>query len=209
MFLVTEMPSVGTRGTTVSTMSTSPATPVCRPQHVVRGSDAVTRGPVMPLDRAARPGPGRLGRSARLRTGRVPGGDEGFTLVELLVVVGVLVTLVGIAIPAFSAQQERAWDAAVRAQLRAGTIALASYHAQNAAYDAEALDPSQGWGYEASPEVVAHWSGFSAESFCGRAWRRTEVDTVEDDLAAVAGERAQFAATPEGVFAVDASWTCP
>lgn len=135
--------------------------------------------------------------------------DEGFTLVELLVVVAVLVTLVGIAIPAFSAQQDRAWDAAVRAQLRAGTIALASYHAQNASYAAEALDPAEGWGYERSDIVVAHWSGFSDDGFCGRAWRRTDLDTDGDDLAEVADARVQFAATRDGVFAVEAPWSCP
>ena len=156
-----------------------------------------------------RPGATRWLRVPRDRTRRVRGSDEGFTLVELLVVVGVLVTLVGIAIPAFSAQQERAWDAAVRAQLRAGSIALASYQAQNGSYAAEALDPSEGWGYESSPTVVAYWSGFTADSYCGLAWRRTNLDKADDDLADVAADRAEFAVTPEGISAPTATGTCP
>jgi len=141
-----------------------------------------------------------------------PDGDDGFTLVELLVVVAVLVTLVGIAIPTFARQQDSAWDAAVRAQLRAGTIALASHHAQNGTYLGEAVTPGQGWGYESSSEVVAYWSDFSTDSYCGRAWRRTASDPVEDDLeslAAVAADRATFFATPNGVEPVEAGRTCP
>jgi prepilin-type N-terminal cleavage/methylation domain-containing protein len=178
--------------------------------HVVSGG-AITAhaGPVPSGPASTRPSATWRVLGSRVRARGVPGGDDGFTLVELLVVVAVLVTLVGIAIPAFSAQQERAWDAAVRAQLRAGTIALASYQAQNASYSAVALDPAAGWGYEPSSIVVAHWSGFSDDSYCGRAWRRTDLDTEGDDLAAVAGERVQFAATPDGIFAVTAPWSCP
>ena len=131
---------------------------------------------------------------------------------ELLVVVAVLVTLVGIAIPTFSRQQDGAWDAAVRAQLRAGTIALASYQAQNATYSVDAVTPLEGWGYEYSSEVVAYWSDFADDSFCGRAWRRTPGDPSDDDregLAAIAAARATFFATPEGVAKVEAGSTCP
>ena len=42
-------------------------------------------------------------------------GDEGFSLVELVVVVAVLAILSAVAIPAFQTVQERAKTAAVRA----------------------------------------------------------------------------------------------
>jgi prepilin-type N-terminal cleavage/methylation domain-containing protein len=185
-----------------------------RPGDVVRGVDAHWVAPAGGRDGRPAPGPSgrRADRRARLARRRVPGGDEAFTLVELLVVVAVLVTLVGIAIPTFARQQDSAWDAAVRAQLRAGTIALASHHAQNATYLPAAVDPSQGWGYEHSSEVVAYWSDFTDVSYCGRAWRRGADDPAIDDLdalAAVAATRATFFATPDGVEPVAEGRTCP
>jgi prepilin-type N-terminal cleavage/methylation domain-containing protein len=181
-----------------------------RPDHVVVGHIEPSPGP-RPGGRASvRPSIAPAVAPAPSRARRALGNDDGFTLVELLVVVGVLVTLVGIAIPAFSAQQERAWDAAVRAQLRAGTIALASYQAQNASYSLDALDPDQGWGYETSAIVLAHWTMLGGgDSYCGLAWRRTDKDIEEGDLSSVATERAEFAATPEGIFPVTSAGTCP
>lgn len=135
-------------------------------------------------------------------------GEDGFTLVELLVVVAVLVTLVGIALPTFARQQESAWDASVRAQLRAGTIALTSYQAQNGAYAAAALAPGAGWGYETSPEVVAFWDGFGTDTFCGRAWRSTGAEGEDQPDATLAASLAQFVALPDGVFPADER-SCP
>lgn len=172
-------------------------------RHVVPAGTHAAGAPPRsgPLGAAgAAPSARRSATLTRRRPLRVPGGEDGFTLVELLVVVAVLVTLVGIAIPTFARQQDSAWDAAVRAQLRAGTIALASYQAQNATYAADALDPELGWGYELSPEVVAFWDGFGPTTFCGRAWRRTGDSAEEQVTATIADERAQFIALPDGVF---------
>lgn len=77
-------------------------------------------------------------------------GEDGFTLVELLVVVLVLAALIAIAVPTFTGQREGAWDAAVRSELRSASIALESYRAQNGAYSSDALEPGSTWGFEAS-----------------------------------------------------------
>jgi type IV pilus assembly protein PilA len=95
--------------------------------------------------------------AARRRTAlgvlrRHAGDESGFTLVELLVVVLVLGALVAIAVPTFIGQRESAWDAALRSELRAASIALESYRAQNGAYTSQAL--TTGWGYEASGTIV-------------------------------------------------------
>jgi type IV pilus assembly protein PilA len=65
---------------------------------------------------------GRTQRGAR---------EEGFTLVELLVVVLVIGILASIAIPAFLGQKKKAQDTAAKALLRSGVIALESYYVEN------------------------------------------------------------------------------
>jgi prepilin-type N-terminal cleavage/methylation domain-containing protein len=95
-------------------------------------------------------------------------GEEGFTLVELLVVVLVLAALIAIAVPTFTGQREGAWDAAVRSELRSASIALESYRAQNGAYSADALVPGSTWGFETSGNLV-YQDGFTLitpSSYC-------------------------------------------
>jgi type IV pilus assembly protein PilA len=103
-------------------------------------------------------------RSAR-PVQRRPRDEDGFTLVELLVVVLVLGALIGIAVPTFVSQRDGAWDAAVRSELRAAGIALESYRAQNGEYSVAALAPGAGWGYEDSGDLVLE-QVVSASSYC-------------------------------------------
>jgi prepilin-type N-terminal cleavage/methylation domain-containing protein len=136
--------------------------------------------------------------------------QDGFTLVELLVVVLVLGALVGIAVPTFIQQRDGAWDAAVRSELRAATIALASYRAQNGVYSSAALAPDAGWGYEPSPDIITV-SEISAQSFCLLSWYRTQADA--GDLSPVIS-RAEWRATTAGIFSTDepatpAGTACP
>jgi len=124
---------------------------------VPAGRGRARRGPSIAGDGgAARPtgraalGPGRVD-AARASITRMRSEEAGFTLVELLVVVLVLGALVAIAVPTFIGQRESAWDAALRSELRAASIALESYRAQNGQYSQQAL--TSGWGYEASGSV--------------------------------------------------------
>jgi len=137
-------------------------------EHVVRGRpmESSWRGTRRALAARAT----RRPRSVTLRSmGRVsPADQDGFTLVELLVVVFVLVALVGIAVPTFVNQREGAWDAAVRSELRAATIALASHRAQNGIYDVRALTDG-GWGYESSADVKLRYD-IDDTNFCLIAW---------------------------------------
>jgi prepilin-type N-terminal cleavage/methylation domain-containing protein len=142
---------------------------------------------------------------------RVRTADQGgFTLVELLVVVLVLGALVGIAVPTFVQQRDGAWDAAVRSELRAATIALASYRAQNGVYSNAALAANAGWGYEASPDIITV-SSVSDQTFCVLAWYRTQADA--GDLNPVIS-RAEWRATTAGIIAASepvapAGTVCP
>jgi type IV pilus assembly protein PilA len=126
----------------------------------IRGA---SRRSVAPHGRASdRPRVARSSASALARD------EQGFTLVELLVVVLVLAALIAIAVPTFTGQREGAWDAAVRSELRSATIALESYRAQNGAYSEVALAPGSDWGFERSGSLV-YQDGFtliSPTGFC-------------------------------------------
>jgi len=156
--------------------------------------------------------PKRRRSNAAVRVGA--GDQDGFTLVELLVVVLVLGALVGIAVPTFIQQRDGAWDAAVRSELRAASIALASYRAQNGAYAAGALESGAGWGYEASSDVIMAVS-FPTDGFCLRGWYRSdepaEVRTGTEAAGGLADQLAEWAATPTGIVPLTGPGTrsCP
>ena len=168
------------------------------------------RGATSPRGRAeARPST----RATRLRT-LTHDGEEGFTLVELLVVVLMLVALVGIAVPTFVGQQERAERAAVQSELRSAAIALESFRAQNGEYAVTALT-SPAFGFVRSLDVATyfHADDFSAESFCVRAWY-DEVSPGEthDPDDADADKNAEWAITERGLAYVGSGGTsrsCP
>jgi prepilin-type N-terminal cleavage/methylation domain-containing protein len=138
-------------------------------------------------------------------------GDDGFTLVELLVVVLVIGALVGIAVPTFVKQRDGAWDAAVRSELRAASIALASYRAQNGVYSTAALASGAGWGFEPSPDILTFATiAADAAGFCVRGWYRTSIDGSVSPTATDADARADWAATPSGIVALTGTpRTCP
>jgi len=63
-------------------------------------------------------------------------GDRGFTVLELIVVVGVLGILAAIAIQQFSLFRSRATDAAMRSDLKNAALAMESYYGEFLDYPA-------------------------------------------------------------------------
>ena len=90
---------------------------------------------------------------------------EGFTLVELMVVVLIIAILIAIAIPTFLGARKRAQDRAVQSYLRNALTAQKAYYADNEVYTTDAgtlgaLEPSLTFSNAVAPPTRASskWS---------------------------------------------------
>src|SRR5947209_17372905 len=71
---------------------------------------------------------------------RRKGSEEGFTLIELMVVVLIIAILIAIAIPTFLGARARAQDRAAQSNLRNALTAEKTYYTDKQAYSASAVD---------------------------------------------------------------------
>ena len=77
--------------------------------------------------------------------------EQGFTLIELMVVVLIIAILIAIAIPTFLGARQRAQDRAAQSDLRNGLTAEKTTYTDTQVYDAnaanmKAIEPSLKWG---------------------------------------------------------------
>jgi type IV pilus assembly protein PilA len=117
--------------------------------------------------------------------------DEGFTLVELLVVMLIIAVLAALAIPTFLKQREKAWLAQMDASLANAAIAAHSYAAGpgQGNYDGMGLDELKSEGFRETAWVSPVTVNVSADGnrFC--------VEVAHVKLADPAAEPAHISST--------------
>ena len=105
--------------------------------------------------------------------------EEGFTLMELLVVILIIGILSAIAIPNYLNQQQEARDSAAMAQLRTAATSQDLYHAKQNAFAASATD-LEAYGFRQGGQRVTVVAA-DAGTYCMQAPGGTDIFKMTQD----------------------------
>jgi general secretion pathway protein G len=103
--------------------------------------------------------------------------EDGFTLIEILVVLIVIAVLLGIAIPAYISQRDRANDAVAQSDLRISLPSIEAYFSDHGSYAGMTV-PVLRASYDQGLPTSLVLTNVAAESYCaqttvgGRSWKR-------------------------------------
>lgn len=86
--------------------------------------------------------------------------EEGFTLIELMIVIAIIGILAAIAIPQFSAYRKRSYNSAAQSDVRNIATAQEAYYVDESTYGNDYADlTGSSYGYYQSGNVVVGTSG--------------------------------------------------
>jgi len=80
-------------------------------------------------------------------------GEEGFTLVELLIVVAIIAILAAIAIPQFTKYRKRAWLTEIHSDLKNAYTAAQAYLTDDPDATIDSIDKLKSGGYQPSENI--------------------------------------------------------
>jgi type IV pilus assembly protein PilA len=97
--------------------------------------------------------------------------EEGFTLIELMVVVLIIAILIAIAIPTFLGARQRAQDRAAQSDLRNALTAEKTFYTDGESYTNDtaaltAIEPSLKWNTAVDTGPMVTWAAATSGTVC-------------------------------------------
>lgn len=105
----------------------------------------------------------------RTRLGIGKGDEDGFSMIELFVIMIIIGILAAIAIPLLVRQRERAVHASLRSDLRNAATTMETYYLEKGQYAASALDLEAPFPTDKNTDLTIVATGNAADSYCLKA----------------------------------------